>query len=100
MDNPTHKLLTEASIERVSVQVLDGAIAGTYRILALSVGGVGDSPLLSLDPLPLAVSSALRFRWRLVTDVEIDLAEPKEMHVRYRRCGVPEQQRLLHHGQH
>ncbi len=82
VDDPTHKLLTEASIEQYAVQVLDGAIAGTYRILALSVGGVGDSPLLSLDPLPLAVSSALRFRWRLVTDVEIDLAEPKEIRVR------------------
>lgn len=80
--DPTHTLLTEASSEQYAVQVLDGVLAGTYRILALSVGGVGDSPLLSLDPLPLAVSSALRFRWRLVTEVEIDLVEPKEIRVR------------------
>lgn len=78
----THTLLTEASVEQYAVQVLDGAIAGTYRILSLSVGGVGDSPLLSLDPLPLAVSPALRFRWRLVTEVDIDLTEPKEIRVR------------------
>jgi len=78
----THTHLSQAVVEQYVLQVLDGVVAGSYRILAVELGSLGDSPLLRLDPAPLAVSSTLRFKWRLVTDIDFDLAEVKEVRVR------------------
>ena len=75
----TYSELARAKTEQYVFQILDGVIAGTYRILGVNLGGLGSSPLLQLDPAPLAVSSSLRFRWRLVTDLELDLIEVKEV---------------------
>ena len=77
----THRALSVARDEQYVVQVLDGVIAGTYRILGVDLGTLGSSPLIRLDPPPLAVSPTLRFRWRLVTEIDLDLAEVKEIRV-------------------
>lgn len=79
LDDPTYRALRDARRSQYSLQILEGPIAGTYRILGVDLGTLGDYPLLTLDPTPLAVTPTLQFRWRLVTDIEFDLAEPKEV---------------------
>ncbi len=81
VDDETYGLLSAAKEEQYSLEILEGPLAGVYRILDADLGGIGDKPMLWLDPALLLVSNTLEFRWRLVTEIRVNLVEPKTVRV-------------------
>ena len=81
VDDQAYQLLDEAKDRQYSLQILEGPIAGTYRILGVNQAAASP-PLLELDPTPLPVTSPPSFRWRLVTQIVLDLVEPKDVRIR------------------
>lgn len=76
----TYVALSDAKTFQYTLQILEGAAAGSYRILdVLGLDTIGTAPILWLDPEPPNVSGA--FRWRLLDELDIDLVEPKETRV-------------------
>jgi len=77
-DSALYLALQKASELGYTLQILDGANAGSYRVLnATQVNGA--SPILTLNSAVPVVAGS--FRWRLVDTIEIDLIEPKEPRV-------------------
>lgn len=72
------KIIANAAIESLSLQILDNPVAGTYRVLSV-IQVSGASPILTLDPPPL--QAAGNFRWRLIDEINVNLVEPKETRV-------------------
>lgn len=77
----TWQLLEDAKKYQHTLEVLTGAVAGVYRIIDVFQVN-GSPPVVQVDPNPLSVSTSLRFRWRIITEIDIDLVEPKETRLR------------------
>lgn len=62
----------------LTLQIEDVPVAGSYRILAVTQT-LFSSPILTVSPAPPLVVG--NYRWRLLDQLDIDLAEPKETRV-------------------
>lgn len=63
----------------LTFQILDPPIAGTYRIIATEAPAIGSSPILTVTPAPTSLTGT--YRWRLLSEIFIDLVEPKETRI-------------------
>jgi hypothetical protein len=77
VDDPTWVAFEHAREYQYTLHILDGVVAGAYRIRDV-VQSPGASPIVYVLPVPLAVSPSLEFRWKLVDEISIDLVEPKD----------------------
>lgn len=77
-DGIFHALLM-APVRAWTLQILEGAAAGSYRILKVLQTN-GSSPIVTLSPPPLyaATPEFSDLRWKLIDELDIDLIEPKE----------------------
>jgi hypothetical protein len=75
VNDATYNMLLDAFLKGFSLQILDGAGAGSYRVISVTQN-VGQYATLLLDPIP--VNPPGLFRWRLLDVLDVDLAEPKE----------------------
>jgi hypothetical protein len=77
-DDATYAALAAAKEFQYTLQILEGAAAGSYRVLDVNQTN-GAAPILWLDPEPPNASGL--FRWRLLDELDINLVEPKETRV-------------------
>ncbi len=74
----TYQTFMDAQAKGLTLQILEGAAAGTYRIVGLSQSAAF-GPIFTLDPFPALVGGDLR--WRLLDEIDIDLTDPKETRI-------------------
>jgi hypothetical protein len=79
VDDAVYTALQDAKTRGFSIQIITGAAAGSYRVINVSQP-LFSSPILTLDPAPLAIL-ATDFRWRLLDEIDLDLIEPKETRI-------------------
>jgi hypothetical protein len=78
VDDATYEAVVDAKNKSFTVQILEGASAGSYRVInVLQV--LGSPAILTLDPSPSLVAGS--FKWRLLDVLDIDLVEPKERRI-------------------
>lgn len=68
-----------AKIKGYTLQILQAPLAGSYRVIDV-IQSPGAAPLFLTDP-PLPIVSGVDMRWRLLDEIDIELAEPKETRV-------------------
>lgn len=78
-DDSAYTALEDATSRQFVLVILDGAAAGSYRVLS-ATQTLSSSPELLLDPAPAFIAST-DFRWRLLDAIDIDLIEPKQTKV-------------------
>jgi len=78
-NDSTYVTLNLAKTKSFSIQIIDGPAAGSYRVIDI-VQSAFSSPILTLDPSPVAVVGQ-NFRWRLLDILDVDLVEPKETRI-------------------
>lgn len=71
--------LQNAKTKGYSLQVMEGPVAGTYRVLDV-IHHSHSSPYIITDPA-VTVASTGPWRWKLLDELDIDLAEPKETRI-------------------
>ncbi len=78
VDSSTYAAFADSKTKSFSLQILDGAAAGTYRVIDV-LQALSASPILTLSPAPALIAGT--FRWRLLDDIDIELSEPKETRI-------------------
>jgi len=77
----TDTVLATAEYEGYAFQLENGPNTGTYRILEyFPASAPGGNPALRVAGA-LAVSTLVPARWRLFSDIDVNLIEPKQTHV-------------------
>lgn len=75
----TYEALADSKQFGFTLQILNGPTAGDYRVIdVLQVTGA--QPVVTLTP-GLSGPPLLKFRWRLVDVIDVDLVEPKDTRV-------------------
>jgi hypothetical protein len=75
----TFQIFTDAKNKGYSLEIQEAPLAGVYRVVDVQQTP-GASPLLLTDP-PLAVASSIAMSWRLLDEIDVNLAEPKETRI-------------------
>lgn len=74
----TSSRLADAVTYQHTLQIVDGPLAGSYRVVKVDESGA--SPVVRISP-PVAAVVGSTFRWRLFDELDIDLVEPKETRI-------------------